>query len=388
MMTVLDAASATLARSAVVLALALGMATPSAAQGGPPAPTVTVAAPLSQKTAQWDEYTGRFEAFESVDLRPRVSGYVDKIHFRDGQVVSRGDLLFSIDVRPYQLALDGANADVARTKAQVVLAENEVERADGLVRNQTITQRDVDQRRANLSVARATQLSAESAQKAAALNVEWTQVRAPINGRVSDRRIDVGNLVAGGQAGATLLTTIVSLDPIRFVFDASEADYIRYSRLSQTGQRSSGRDTSNPVQVRLSDETEWKRSGKMDFVDNQLNARSGTIRGRAIFENGDQFLTPGTFGRMRLWGGDFDALLVPDSSIVSDQARKIVLAIGPENKIIPKVVTLGPISNGLRVIREGLTAQDRVVIDGLANPMVRPGATVNPKPGEIKLLSQ
>ncbi len=381
-------ASTLLARCAVVAALIFGTVPQTIAQGGPPAPAVTVASPLMQKIAQWDEYTGRFEAFENVDLRPRVSGYIDKIHFRDGQIVSRGDLLFSIDVRPYQLALDGANADVARARAQVVLAENEVERADGLVRNQTITQRDVDQRRANLSVARATQLSAESAQKTAALNVEWTQVRAPISGRVSDRRIDVGNLVAGGQAGATLLTTIVSLDPIRFVFDASEADYIRYSRLSQTGQRASGRDTANPVQVRLSDETEWKRSGKMDFVDNQLNARSGTIRGRAVFENADQFLTPGTFGRMRLWGGDFDALLVPDSSIVSDQARKIVLAIGPENKIVPKVVTLGPISNGLRVIREGLTAQDRVVIDGLANPMVRPGATVNPKAGEIKLLSQ
>ncbi|MCA1998996.1 MAG: efflux RND transporter periplasmic adaptor subunit [Hyphomicrobiales bacterium] len=368
-----------------LLAAGLVATAPAAlAQGTPPAPVVGAAQPLQQRVQLWDEYTGRFVPFEQVEVRARVSGYVDKIHFRDGQIVKRGDLLFTIDPRPFQLALEAARAEVARAQAQVQLAENEVERAEGLIRNQTITARDVDQRRSTLAVQRAVLLAAEANAKTAELNVEWTEVRAPIDGRISDKRIDVGNLIAGGQAGATLLTTIVRLDPIHFEFDASEADFLRYSRLSASGDRPSGRNTANPVQVRLSDEKDWKRTGKMDFVDNRINARSGTIRGRAVFDNADQLLTPGTFGRMRLWGGDADVLLVPDAAIVSDQARKVVLVVGPENKVVPKVVTLGPIANGLRVIREGLTAQDRVIITGIANPMVRPGAVVNPQPAEIK----
>jgi len=196
--------------------------------------------------------------------------------------------------------------------------------------------------------------------------------------------VDAGNLVSGGASGSTLLTTIVSLDPIHFLFEASEADYLRYTRLAASGTRPSGRENPLPVQVRLADETEWKREGRMDFVDNALNARSSTIRARAIFDNKDQLLTPGTFGRMRLYGGEIDAMLIPDASIVSDQTRKVVFTVGPDNKVLPKPVTLGPIVDGLRVIRTGLTAQDKVIIQGLANPMVRPGATVNPQPGEIK----
>ncbi|MGL4975719.1 MAG: efflux RND transporter periplasmic adaptor subunit, partial [Bosea sp. (in: a-proteobacteria)] len=294
-----------------------------------------VAAPLGQRIQLWDEYTGRFEAFEQVEVRGRVSGYVDKVHFRDGQIVKRGETLFTIDPRPFQLALEAARAEVARARAQVQLAENEVERAEGLVRNQTITARDVDQRRANLAIARAALLASDANQKTAALNVEWTDVKASIDGRISDKRVDVGNLISGGQSGATLLTTIVRLDPIHFSFDASEADYLRYSRLFAAGQRPAGRDNPNPVQVRLADERDWTRTGRMDFVDNALNVRSGTIRGRAVFDNKDTLLTPGTFGRMRLWGGDADVLLVPDSAIVADQARKVVLTIGPENKIVP-----------------------------------------------------
>ncbi len=358
---------------------------PAFAQGAPPAPTVTVASPLAKKVTQWDEYTGRFEAREQVEVRARVSGFVEQIHFRDGQIIKRGDLLFTIDQRPYALAVEASRAEVARTKAQVSLAENEVERAEGLTRNQTITARDLDTRKSNLIAARASQSAAEANLKGAELNLEWTQVRAPIAGRISDRRIDAGNLIAGGQAGATLLTTIVSLDPIAFIFEASEADYIRYSRLLQSGARASGRDNPNPVQVRLADEPVWKREGKMDFVDNQLNARSGTIRGRAIFDNKDEFLTPGTFGRMRLFSGELDGLMVPDAVIVSDQTRKVVLTVGPENKVVPKPVTLGPIVDGLRVVLTGITANDKIIINGIANPMVRPGVAVNPQPGEIKL---
>ena len=358
------------------------------AQGGPPAPQVVVATPLARKITLWDEYTGRFEAREQVEVRARVSGFIEKIHFRDGQIVNKGDLLFTIDQRPFLLSVEGARADLERAKAQVALGENEVERAEGLTRNQTITARDLDQRKANLLSARATQRAAEAMLKTAELNLEWTMVRAPISGRISDRRVDAGNLITGGQNGASLLTNIISIDPISFVFEASEADYIRYSRLMQNGGRPSGRDNPNPVLVRLADETDWKRKGQMEFMDNQLNPRSGTIRGRAIFDNKDQFLTPGTFGRMRLFGGEVEAMLVPDAVIVSDQASKIVLTVGEGNKVVPKPVKLGPIVDGLRVVSSGLATTDKVIINGLANPMVRPGGIVNPQPGEIKSAGQ
>ncbi len=354
------------------------------AQGVPPTPTVQVSAPLARKITLWDEYTGRFEAREQVEVRARVSGFLEKVHFRDGQVVNKGDLLFSIDQRPFQLSVDAARADVERAKSQVTLAETEVERAEALTRNQTITARDLDQRKANLAGARATQQAVEANLKQAELNLEWSEVRAPIGGRISDRRIDAGNLITGAQGSATLLTTIISIDPINFVFEASEADFIRYARLLQSGSRPSGRENPLPVRVRLADETEWKREGQMEFVDNQLNARSGTIRGRATFENKDQFLTAGTFGRLQLYSGELDALLVPDSVIVSDQTSKLVFVVGADNKVMPRPVDLGPLSDGLRVIRSGLAPTDRIIINGLANPMVRPGVTVTPQPGEIK----
>lgn len=354
------------------------------AQGAPPAPPVQVSAPLAKRVTNWDEYTGRFEASEQVEIRARVSGFLDSLHFRDGDLVKKGDLLFTIDPRPYRLSVDVSRADVARAKAQVELAQNEVERAEGLTQNRTITARDIDQRRANLNSAIGTLQGAEANLKTAELNLEWTQVRAPLAGRISNRRVDPGNLVAGGQSGATLLTTIVAVDPINFVFDASEADYLRYSRLTKDLRKVTSREEGSPAEVRLADEREWKRRGKIDFVDNALNARSGTIRGRAVFENKDQFLTPGTFGRLRLFAGEADALLVPDTVIVSDQASKIVLTVGPENKVVPKPVVLGQITGGLRVVREGLSPTDQVIIGGLANPMVRPGGTVTPQPGEIK----
>jgi RND family efflux transporter MFP subunit len=369
----------------VALSVATTFAVSALAQGAPPAPPVQVSAPLAKRVTNWDEYTGRFEASEQVEVRARVSGFLDSLHFKDGDLVKKGDLLFTIDQRPYKLSADVARADLARAKAQVELAQNEVERAEGLTQNRTITARDIDQRRANLNSAIGTQQAAEANLKTAELNLEWTQVRSPLAGRISNRRVDPGNLIAGGQSGATLLTTIVAVDPIYFTFDASEADYIRYSRLAASKERVSSREAGTPTQVRLSDEREWKRQGRMDFVDNTLNARSGTIRGRAVFENKDQFLTPGTFGRLRLFGGEVDALLVPDAVIVSDQASKIVLTVGPDNKVVPKPVTLGQISDGLRVIASGLTKDDKVIVNGIANPMVRPGATVTPQPGEIKV---
>lgn len=355
------------------------------AQGAPPAPPVTVATPLAKRVTNWDEFTGRFEASEQVEVRARVSGFLDSVHFRDGDLVKTGDLLFTIDQRPYKLAVDAARAEVARAKAQVDLNQNEVERAEALTQNRTITARDIDQRRANLNSALASQQAAEANLKTAELNLEWTQVRAPLSGRLSNRRVDPGNLIAGGQSGATLLTTIVASDPIYVTYDASEADYLRMSRQDRDLRKSGNREDGIAAEVRLADETNWQRKGKIDFVDNALNARSGTIRGRAVFANKDQFLTPGTFGRLRIFSGEADSLLVPDTAISSDQANKIVLTVGPENKVVPKTVVLGPISEGLRVIRSGLTAQDQVIIGGNANPMVRPGVAVTPQPGEIKV---
>ncbi|WP_353182746.1 efflux RND transporter periplasmic adaptor subunit [Bosea sp. (in: a-proteobacteria)] len=359
-------------------------ASEAAAQGAPPAPPVQIAPPLAKRITNWDEYTGRFEASDQVEVRARVSGFIENVHFRDGSLIQKGDLLFTIDQRPYKLAVDVARADVARAKAQVELAQNEVERAEGLTQNRTITARDVDQRRANLNSAIGTLQGAEANLKNAELNLEWTEVRAPLSGRISNRRVDPGNLIAGGQSGATLLTTIVAVDPIYFTFDVSEADYLRYARIANV-RDSASRNTGTPVQVRLADETEWTHKGTVNFLDNAVNARSATIRGRAVFDNKDQFLTPGVFGRLRFYAGEAEALLVPDTVIASDQAHKVVLTVGPENKVVPKVVELGPISQGLRVVRAGLTAQDKVIVGGNANPMVRPGVAVTPQPGEIKL---
>jgi membrane fusion protein, multidrug efflux system len=361
--------------------------TAAMAESAAPAPRVTVARPIAKTIDVWDEYTGRFEALKQVEVRARVSGTLDKINFTDGQLVKEGDLLFVIDPRPYQIAADSAKADVARAQAQVTLAATDTVRAQQLAQSRTITTREVDQRKANLDVANAQQLAAEAALRNAELNLEWTQVRAPIPGRVSDRRVDAGNLIQGGQTGATLLTTIVTLNPIHFVFDASEADYLRYARLAAQGQRPSSRDVKNPVIVRLADETGWTHTGVMDFVDNQLNAHSGTIRGRAIFDNKDLFLLPGTFGHLRLFGGNVAALLIPDSAIVSDQASKIVFTVTPDNKIAVKQVQLGQIHEGLRVVLSGLDQNDRVVIDGLANPFVRPGVFVTPQDGIIAAAS-
>jgi multidrug efflux system membrane fusion protein len=367
----------------LTLGAVIGLSLAATAWGQVGPPQVTVAAPLASRVAQWDEFTGRFEAQARVEVRPRVSGYIDTLHFRDGSIVNQGDLLFTIDQRPFQLAVESAEADVVRTKAQVVLDVADYARAEQLVKTAATPVRELDQRKANLDIARAQEMAAEAALHTAQLNLEWSEVRAPISGRVSDRRVDPGNLVAGGQNGATLLTTIVALDPIYFVFDGSEADYIRYSRLSVEGQRPSSRDAPNPVRVQLADETDWPHRGVMNFVDNEINAHSGTIRGRAIFDNKDHFLTPGTFGRLRLYGGPLDALLIPDAAIVSDQAKKIVLTVGDDGKIVGKPVTLGGMARGLRVVASGLTPTDRVVIGGLANPFVRPGATVVAQQGAI-----
>src|SRR5882724_918271 len=313
--------------AALFASLLAGCDNKSGAGAAPPPPPVTVSKPLQKSITEWDEYTGRFVPVATVEVRARVSGFIQSLHFKDGQTVKQGDLLFVVDQRPFQIAVEQAKADLERGRAKYDIATADVDRATPLVRNQTLTEREFDTRRSTQRDAAGQVGSAEAALKQAQLNLEWSEVRAPIAGRISDRRVDAGNLITGGQTGATLLTSIVTLDPIHFIFDGSEADFLRYIRLAQTGARQSSRDAPNPVAVRLADETDYKHQGKMDFVDNVLNAKTGTIRGRAIFENKDGFLTPGFFGRLRLFGGDHEALLLPDSAIASDQANKIEGAV-------------------------------------------------------------
>jgi multidrug efflux system membrane fusion protein len=359
-------------------------ATSSASASSPPA--VTVARPLKKTITEWDEYTGRFAAVKSVEVRPRVSGFIDSIRFKDGQLVTQGDVLFVIDPRPYELAVEQAKADVESARAKLEIATLDVERARPLLQSQAVTTREFETRRSTQRNAAAVVSSLEAVLKQAELNLAWTEVRAPVSGRISDRRIDAGNLVSGGQTGATLLTVIVSLDPIHFVFDGSESDFLRYVRLRIAGESGPRRDLDNPVLVRLADESEYKHQGHMDFVDNALNPKTGTIRGRAIFDNKDGLLLPGYFGRVRLFGGERDALLIPDSAIASDQANKIVFTVGDDGTVGSKRVELGPMVEGLRVVRSGLVPTDRIVIEGLQR--ARPGQKVKAEDGKIEVAVQ
>jgi len=352
------------------------------AANSPPPPTVTVAHPLQKSITEWDEYTGRFTALETVEIRARVSGFIDSVHFHEGQIVKKDDLLFVIDQRPYQIAVELAKADIQRAQSKLDIATDDVNRATPLVQSKTLTEREFDTRQSVQRDAAGQLASANAALKQAQLNLEWTEVRAPIAGRISDKRVDAGNLITGGQTGATLLSVIVSIDPIHFVFDGSETDFLHYLRLAAAGTRPSSRDAPNPVAVRLADETEFSHMGRMDFVDNTINPKTGTIRGRAIFDNKDGFLTPGFFGRLRLFGGSHDALLIPDGAIASDQASKIVFTVAEDGTVGTKRVELGPIIDGLRVIRSGLAPADRIVIDGL--PRARPGQKVTAEDGTIK----
>lgn len=367
---------------AVAGMLCLAPSAMNAQTAAPPALPVTVAVPLAKKIEIWDEFWGRLEPVQRVEVRPRISGFIEQVHFTDGAMVKAGDLLFTIDKRPFQIAVEAAKADIARLQAQLELARSEVERAEPLAKTKVLSDQVFEQRKSTLSVAEAQLAASRANLKSAELNLEWAEVRAPISGRISDKKVDAGNLVGGGVAGATLLATIVSIDPMHFVFDVSEADYLRYSRLYQSGERSS-RENGIPVRMKLADEGEYTRQGRMDFVDNALNERSATVRARAIFDNKDGFLTPGVFGRLALFGGETAALLIPDAAIVSDQARKIVMTVNGENTVVATPVVLGPISDGLRVIKTGLKGDERIIIEGIANPMVRPGAKVAPENGTI-----
>jgi RND family efflux transporter MFP subunit len=358
--------------------------TAAQAQGGPQGPPpVVVAQPLARDIVDWDEYSGHFAAAETVEVRPRVSGYLQSVHFRDGDFVRQGQLLFQIDARPAAAELGQAQAAAAKARSDLQLARAELGRVEKLLGRGFVTKREYDVRKAAVESAVAALDSSQAAIRGRALDVEFAQVRAPISGRVSDIRVDRGNLVQGGQAGeATLLTTIVSTDPIQFEFDGSEAVYLKYQRQNRAGTRTSSRFAANPVEIRLQDDPGYTIRGRMDFVDNQLDRGSGTIRGRALVPNPDGFLTPGMFGRLRLLGsGAYQALLVPDSAVVTDQTRKSVMTVARDGTVQPRIVELGPLSDGLRIIRSGLQPNDRIIIAGLQR--VRPGDKALARLGRI-----
>jgi RND family efflux transporter MFP subunit len=347
---------------------------PQAAAAPPP---VTVAQPVKRTVTDWDEFTGRFDAVESVQVRARVGGFITAVEFRDGAFVKAGDLLYLIDARPFEAVATQADGQLSDARAKVELGKRELDRALTLQQSQNVADNIVDQRRQALQAARAAETQAEGALKAAQLNVEFTHVTAPIGGRVSRHLVSVGNLVQGSEGGSTLLTSIVSLDPIYIYFDIDEATYLKYNRLWSEGKRPSSRDTPNPVEVTLTGETKPSHNGTINFLDNQLDVSTGTLRGRAVIPNTDLSILPGQFGRVRLIASaPYEALLVPDGAIATDQARKIIFVVKDDNTVEARPVVLGPLDEGLRVVREGLKPEDRVVVDGLQR--VRVGAKVMP----------
>lgn len=346
-----------------------------ASASAPPPPPVEAATPLIKSVVEWDEFTGRFEAAERVELRARVSGYLDAVHFQDGQLVKKGDLLFTIDPRTFQAERARAKADVANAQARVALSERELARAERLVSTKAISEEAADNRRSARAQAVADLEAARAGVAIAELNVQFTEIRSPVTGRISDRKVDVGNLVTGGTESATLLATVVAVEPIHFVFNMSEADYLKYGRLHLEGMDQAQAHVPSKVQARLMDETGWAHEGVMDFLDNSLDSASGTLRGRAVFANPDQRLTPGTFARLRLVGSaPYQATMIPDTAVVSDQSNKVVMTVDADGTVVPKPVTLGPMIDGLRVVRSGLAATDRVVVKGLQR--ARPGGKV------------
>ena len=352
---------------------------PVRAQQSPAAPpSVTVARPVTKVITERDDFIGRFEAVDTVDLRARVTGYLEKVHFEDGAILKAGDLLFTIDQRPYRTAEQEAAATLASTNARVEFSTTDLERAQNLRQTGNIAEQIFDQRRQILATARADQDRATATLARAKLDLEYTEIRAPITGRVSRRLVSVGNLIAANE---TLLTTMVSLDPIQFYFDVDERSYLAY--LQGFATKPGGASSRDPtVHVRLTGETVPRRAGRIDFIDVRLDQSSGTIRGRAVFENHDYALTPGMFGRVSVPGSvPYKALLVPDEAIGTDQDRRVVYVVGEDNKVATKVVRPGPRVDGYRLIREGLDGTERIVVVGLSR--ARPGSLVSPKVIEL-----
>jgi RND family efflux transporter MFP subunit len=347
----------------------------------PPPPTVTVAEPVKRTVFDYDEYVGRFVAVNSVEVRARVSGYLEKVHFTDGQLVKQGDLLFTIDKRPFRNAVDQARANLTTARSNLAYTEADYGRAQQLVRDKTITDQVFEQRAQAFRNAQASVAASEAAVRQAELDLEFTELRAPIDGRIGDRRVSPGNLVAGGTGGnaSTLLATIVSSDPIRFEFTFDEASFLRYERTAKAGKDIASRGASAQVSLKLIDEKDYDHAGRMDFVDNVIDRSTGTIRGRAVFDNPNGLFTPGMFARVRVPGSPpYEALLIADAAIGTEQTRKYVLTVGADGTVAQKYVTLGQATpDNLRVIKEGIAPDDQIIVVGLMR--ARAGQKVTPR---------
>jgi RND family efflux transporter MFP subunit len=348
-------------------------------QAGPPPPNVTVETPSKRTIVDQDEYVGRFVAVDVVEVRARVSGYLDKVHFQDGQIVKQGDLLFTIDKRPFQNTLDQARANLETARSNVVFTQSDLTRGQSLLRDRTISEQVFEQRSQAARNAQAAVAANEALVRQAELDLEFTELRAPITGRIGDRRLSPGNLVTGGTGGNTnVLAIIISTDPIRFEFTFDEASLLRYERLAREGTTDITSRGNTPIRLRLIDEPDFSHHGRVDFLDNVVERATGTIRGRAQFANGDGLFTPGMFARAQVpASAPYPALLVPDAAVGTEQARKYVLVVGPDNVAKQKYVTLGDVVDGLRVIKTGLNADDRVIINGLMR--ARAGSKVAPR---------
>ena len=373
MMTLVNAA-----RLAVVALAAALAGCGQGQQAAQPLPAVTVTNPVQRTVVDQDEYVGRFEAVNSVDIRSRLSGYLSEIHFQDGQLVKQGDLLFTVDRRPFEIVLEQMRANLAQARANLAFAQSDLDRGQALLGNKTITEQAYDQRTQAKAVAEAAVAAQEAMVNSAELDLDqYSQLRSPIDGRIGDRRVAVGNLVTGGTGGSTtLLATIVSVDPIRFEFTFDEQSYLRYVRFASASNDVASAHGNVPVTLELIDENDFGHTGKIDFIDNVINQSSGTIRGRALFDNPEGLFTPGMFGRVRVPGSPpYTALLIPDAAIGSEQARKYVLVVDDGGVVRQKYVTPGQLDGGLRVIKDGLVASDRVIVNGLMH--ARPGIKVN-----------
>ena len=352
-----------------------GCARNEAAPSSPPAPRVSVAKVLERSITEYDEFTGRFQAVERVEVRPRVSGYISAVSFEEGGEVKKGDVLFTIDPRPYEAEQKRAKAELARARTQQSLAQSERERATKLLEQRAISREEFDTRVSGSEQAVANVQAAEAALDAAELNLTFTRVRAPISGLVSRAEITAGNLVTSGQ---TLLTTVVSVDPIYVEFEGDERVFLKYAALARKGDLANARGSESPVWVGLADETDTPHEGKLVFLDNALDPETGTIRVRGELSNADRRFTPGMFARVKLVGsGKYDALLINDSAIGTDQNVRYVFAVGADNKVQYRAVKLGPVVDGMRVVRDGLNVGELIVVNGLQR--VRPGTVIAPQ---------
>lgn len=367
------------AASVLSLAILAGCSGGQASEtGAPPPPSVSVAPVLIKPVSQWDEFSGRIEAIENVELRPRVSGYIDRVNYTEGQEVKKGEVLFTIDARSYRAELARAQAELARARTQAELGRSEAERARKLSELQAISTEEYEQRRSAAAQAQANVAAAQAAVDSARLNLEWTQVRAPIDGRAGRALVTAGNLVTAGDS-ASVLTTLVSLDKVHVHFDADERAFLRYAEMARKGERPSERDGKVPVQVALADDQGFPYSGTVDFLDNQVDRSTGTIRARAVLDNKERLFTPGLYARVRLLGsGEFKAALIDDKAVLTDQDRRYVYVVDKEGKAQRRDVKLGRMVQGLRIVEQGLVAGDRVIISGVQKVFF-PGMPVNAK---------